>query len=300
MPTALLDPTLDVVFQVLLARNQHLLVKLLTAVLRPSSPIALATVLNPGLPKAEVDDRGAVLDVRVRLEDGREVNVEMQRNGRPAQRERALYYWARQYSALLVQGDDFEALVPCVAIWILGYRELPGARFHRTFRVHDVRDQTLFSDALELHTVELPKLPGAGDEGEEASLVRWGRFFATRSDAELEGLAMSDPDLRQAKEALERLSLDAEVRELARRREIALDLARISEAAARKEGKAEGRAEGKAEGKAEAVLDLLADAGVAVSEEHRARIMGCKDAETLRRWLRRARSARAIEELFEP
>lgn len=69
----LLDPKLDVVFKMLFAAegNEHLLVSLLTAVLRPSSPIAHVQVANPELPKELASDRGVRLDVLVELEDGR-------------------------------------------------------------------------------------------------------------------------------------------------------------------------------------------------------------------------------------
>jgi hypothetical protein len=47
-----------------------------------------------------------------------------------------------------------------------------------------------FSDALELHVVELPKLAGC-EISSELDLVSWARFFAAESDEELEELARS-------------------------------------------------------------------------------------------------------------
>ena len=72
----------------------------------------------------------------------------------------------------------------------------------------------------------------------------------------------------------------------------------------RAEGKAEGRAEGRSEGeivgriigRAEAVLDLLADLPDKVPEELKDAILAEKDEETLRRYLRQARSAGSVEE----
>jgi predicted transposase/invertase (TIGR01784 family) len=83
-----LDPKLDVIFKLLLSspRNEALLTSLITAVLRPSVPIASVTVLNPELPKDLADDKGALLDVLVRLGDGRQVDVEMQSCSRPGLR----------------------------------------------------------------------------------------------------------------------------------------------------------------------------------------------------------------------
>jgi hypothetical protein len=49
-----------------------------SAVLKPCSPIREATVLNPALPRELPRDRSVVLDIRLLLDDGRQVDVEMQ------------------------------------------------------------------------------------------------------------------------------------------------------------------------------------------------------------------------------
>jgi hypothetical protein len=67
---------------------------------------------------------------------------------------------------------------------------------------------------------------------------------------------------------------------------------------AKAKGEAEGLARGKAEGKAEAVLDILQDRGLVVSETQRARVLSCSDLNLLRHWLRRALSVQSTDELF--
>jgi Arc/MetJ-type ribon-helix-helix transcriptional regulator len=57
-------------------------------------------------------------------------------------------------------------------------------------------------------------------------------------------------------------------------------------------------AEAKAEGKAEAVLQLLEARSVAVGDEVRARILACRDLAQLERWLLRAATVTAVDELF--
>ncbi|MCQ4204963.1 hypothetical protein M4J06_003336 [Streptomyces coelicoflavus] len=58
------------------------------------------------------------------------------------------------------------------------------------------------------------------------------------------------------------------------------------------------RAEGRAVGRAEAILLLLGDRGVEVSEEARERILGCQDLEVLDLWVRRAVTAVSVAEVF--
>jgi predicted transposase/invertase (TIGR01784 family) len=238
-----LDPKLDVVFKLFFSRNQDLLVSLLTALLHPPVPIASVALVDFALPKSAVDDKGGVLDVLVRLEDGRLVDVEMQCRRHPGLRQRAMFYWARLYASEGRVGQAYQDRPPCVSIFILDFRELPGERFHRIFRVRDVHDGEVFSDALELHTVELPKLPEEGADSGELELERWGRFLAAGSDAELEALAMSDPVMGKAKEALDILSAEPSAQELARQRERAQWTYEFEMAMARKEGREEGREE---------------------------------------------------------
>jgi hypothetical protein len=111
--------------------------------------------------------------------------------------------------------------------------------------------------------LELPKLDEALDRNDEPNLVLWGRFLSATTDAELDTLAIENPVLKQAKEALETLSDDPSARVQAEMREMALlsyklDMGKVwhdgvakGEARGRAEGEARGRAEGEARGRAE-------------------------------------------------
>jgi predicted transposase/invertase (TIGR01784 family) len=296
----LLSPTLDVVFKMLFAdpRNHELLLSLLGAVLRPPSPIADATVLNAEVPKDAVGDKGLVLDVAVDLADGSRVDVEMQADVRPGLRRRALLYWARLYDSQIGRGGDYRRLRPTVSVFFLGERLLRGSRFHSTFRVLEVHDQEVFSEAFELHVVELPKLGAIeeAEQSEEQKLVGWGRFLAVRTRKELEELDMNDPMIEKAKEALERLSMDPQAQELARVRELARWTHAFELDAAREEGEARGEARGRAEG----ILAVLEARRIPVPDAVRERVRACADLATLDRWLARAATCASAEQVVEP
>ena len=46
------------------------------------------------------------------------------------------------------------------------------------------------------------------------------------------------------------------------------------------------------------VLDVFDARGIAVSDEHRERILGCTDIETLKRWLRSSVTVASADDLF--
>jgi flagellar biosynthesis/type III secretory pathway protein FliH len=64
------------------------------------------------------------------------------------------------------------------------------------------------------------------------------------------------------------------------------------------EGRAEGEAKGKAEGKAQAVLAVLEARGLRISDEQRARVLGCADLDELERWVRKAVTVKTTAALF--
>jgi predicted transposase/invertase (TIGR01784 family) len=310
-----LDPKLDIVFWMLFGadRNRDLLISLLNAVLRPPEPIATVTVLHAQPEKANADEKSIALDVRVQLESGEQVDVEMQSQRRPAQRERALYYWARLYAGQLLRGAEYSDLRRCAVILITNFAELVGSHFHSTFALGEVRSGERLTDHLELHVVELPKLRQAMERNEEPDLLAWGRFLSATGDEELEELARSNPVLRSAKEALERLSADPEARLRAEQREMALltyelDLAKVrregyaegkaeGHAEGRAEGHAEGKAEGRAQGKAALLLTLLAQRFGPVPLQARATVEAASEVD-LDRWTRGVLTASSLDELL--
>ena len=294
-------------------QNRALLLSLLNAVLIPERPIVAAELLHAQPERADADAKSIALDLRVRLKTGEQIDVEMQTQPRPAQRQRALYYWSRLYGGQLPRGADYSKLRRCVVVLITKYQELDTSRFHSIFEARERHDSQLLTDQLELHLVELPKLQDAARRNDEPSLVRWGKFLAATADEDLEALAMQDPILSQAKDALDRLSADPDARIRAEMRELALISYELDIGAARDEGEARGRAEGEARGRAEGeargraegetsgraqmMLHLLALKFGELSDDSRQRV-GRATADDLQTWSQRLLSAKSIEAVF--
>jgi predicted transposase/invertase (TIGR01784 family) len=291
----LLDPKLDVVFKMLFAdeRNRELLCSLLSAVLDQN--ITDVEVLNPDIPKETVAEKGAVLDIRARLKSGERTNIEMQTTSHPGLRQRVLYYWSRSYTSQLGRGDRYFELAKAVSIFILNFEELTTSRYHNVFRVLEIQDHVPLSDDLCIHVLELPKLPRAPAAAEAPPVLRWGRFFAAKTDTELEQLAMIDPDLERAKTALERLSADPAAQELARERELAAWNYERGLRLAHKEGHKEGRMEGKVEGERVVLRRLLSRKFGELPESVRARLEQAS-IEELERWTEQLLNASSLEE----
>jgi len=294
-----LNPRVDLVFSLLFGaeQNRRLLIALLDDVLRPAAAIVSVETL-PARPEAyDVQDKVVFLDLRVRLEGGEQVDVEMQTRRHVALRPRVLYYWGRLYTGQLQRGEPYSGLKRCAVVLIADFVELATPRFHSVFQARQRSTAELLTDHLELHVLELPKLQDTLVGMDEPALAAWCRFLAAETDEELEALAMQHPILKDAKDALEKLSADPEAREQAERREIELKLYEYGAATIRAEGRAEGRTEGRAEGKQSALLELLTVKFGELPPVVQTRLEAATEGD-LDLWLKRLLTAKTLEAVF--
>jgi hypothetical protein len=204
VPVKYLDPTLDIVFKLLLVRSPELLRDMIEAVLNPPTPIESVEILNPEIPRDYPADKGIALDLRLRLENGHLIDLEMQSTVPEGIHARFVYYWAKIFAGSLKAGGDYTSLRPTISI------------------------------------LELPHLRLASAD-RRAKLERWARFLAAQTPDEFEALANEDPTMNTARNALERLSSDPEAQRLAEERETAQLVHQHYMASASEAGEARGK-----------------------------------------------------------
>jgi len=291
-----LDPTLDVVFKLMLCREPALLRDMLECTL--ARPVVSAGILNPSLLGDRVRDKQVHLDVRTALDDGSRADLEMQRRSVRSLVPRLLIYGARDYAAQLVRGEDYSRLTPTRVIAWLGepLPDPPLDRLHSIFELRERHTHVLLSDHLSFHLLQLsnaPSLPQPEVTGYAAQVERWARFFTARDEAALAQLAAEDPTMHLATQTLEELSQDPEACRLALERAQELALYRYDLATSRDEGREEGRRGALAEtllkfldqrfGQPPAVVQALVRAAT---------------AQQLDAWLGRVLTARSVDEIF--
>jgi predicted transposase/invertase (TIGR01784 family) len=290
-----LDPSLDVVFKLLFTsrpESNELLIELLTAVLRPKRPFKKVAVRNPEVPREALTEHGTVLDILAELDDHTRIDIEMQCDRRPSFRKRALYYWARMFGADLVRGDQYDGIRPAISVLFVGYREIEGDRVHSIFRLLEVHDHERFTDAMEVHVIELNKLDRATreEQRDEAKLLAWTKFFAAKTDEEMKEATMKDAAVEKAHKVLEQVSADPVARRLAEQRLLAEVTWKMDLDAVRAEGEARGEEKGRGAARS-AVLDLCEVLGIEPTEPQRASLdaMSLSELDALRATIKRER-----------
>jgi len=254
-----LKPKNDFVFGRLFGEKEskESLIALLNAILRKngSEPIVeLKVIENKQLKKLVMDEKAGSLDIRAELENGEQVNVEMQIVNHYNMIKRTLFYMAKLFTASITAGDDHALLKKTIVINLIDFELFEFERFHSTFHFYEDHEQNMMlTDALEVHFIEFPKFDRAIKDKSDA-LHRWLMFLDERlPEEELKELMAMDPIIQKTEEQLELMSSDEFIRELAEARAKALSDWNSSMAGSRAEGIAIGRAEGIAKGNAEGI-----------------------------------------------
>ncbi|SFF48112.1 conserved hypothetical protein (putative transposase or invertase) [Paenibacillus algorifonticola] len=223
-------------------------------------PLSEIILLNPYTDKDSPRDKQSILDIRAKTNEGEIINVEMQLFNKYDTEKRTLFYWSKQYSGQLQEGQSYSQLKRCVTINILNYSLLPNDLYHNVFHLREDRTGISLIDDIEIHFLELSKLDEQAVPIEKGGLVNWLLFLKGADQSKWEALTMNEPVLKKAMDTLEFLSQDLEARRQYEDRQKYLhDEASMIEAALSRgfaEGAAEGEAKGEAKGKMEAKKEI--------------------------------------------
>ena len=139
----------------------------------------------------------------------------------------------------------------CIGINILDFKYVKETeRFHTIYHIREDSENICYTDIMEWHLIELPKLPKTEDG---TVLYDWIRFLKAEKKEEFDMAASSNEYIREAVDTLEIISQDEQKRLEYNARQKALWDYNTLMAENYIKGKAEGRAEGRAEGEARGI-----------------------------------------------
>ena len=169
-------------------------------------------ILNPYLRKIHEDDKLGILDVRIIMNNDTVIDVEIQLSELSVWPDRSLFYAAKMYADQIEQGQKYDVLKKCVSISILDFnlfKEEPG--FYSCFHIREDTHGFLYTDKMEFHVIELPKLPAELKE-DCAGLELWAKFINAERKEEFDMLAEKDPYINSAYQQLQVISQDKQKR----------------------------------------------------------------------------------------
>lgn len=205
------------------------------------------------LRKEHVIDKFGVLDICVLLNGTTQIDVEIQVASFPLWPERSLFYLCKLFAGRITEGENYGSLGKCIHVGILDFVLFPEVEtYHSCYHFREDNRRQLYSDKMEIHILELPKL--AQKEYPASELLDWVRFLSADSREEMERMAEKNEYLEKAYERLKFMSAD----EIKRREYLAREMAIRDHNYLMGENLRQGRAQGIAEGRTEGeVIKLI-------------------------------------------
>lgn len=195
----------------------------IAAVLGISPEEVVSTELKPThLRVKHQKDKLGILDVHVILNGEIQIDMEIQVAQFLFWRERSLFYLSKMYSDIILAGEGYQVLGKCIHVGILDFILFEeDEEYYSCFHLWEDKRRRIYSDKLEIHIVELPKL--AEHEYPETALLKWARFFNAEKKEEFEMVAKTDPHIQKAYDQLLYMSGNEEKRLLYEARQKALN-----------------------------------------------------------------------------
>ena len=150
----------DTLFKILFTKYPGLLKKLVAVLLGIAyESIEQFNITNPNISPEELGKKFCKLDI-VMTVNGQIVDLEIQVADEGNYPDRSIYYWAREFSIGINEGDDYSSLPRTIVISILGFNLFSNPqKFHSEFQCLEVTTYEPLTDKMVMHFYELNKLP---------------------------------------------------------------------------------------------------------------------------------------------
>mgnify|MGYP004608863287 CR=1 FL=1 len=257
MKRELLSKTNDKVFKEIFTRNKSCMADFLKCILNiPDEEFDDLEFLDTHTRKGSPLDGEYILDIKVKTKSNI-IDVEMQVKRSPILEQRIIVYLANMVKDQSCDGFKYKDIKKSVSVIIAAEHNITedGRYFHK-YNMRDEKDNSMFTDLLEVDLLELKKLPKT-DDGTD--LWDWLRFIKTNNEEEMEMLAQENPEIEKAYDALQDLSNDevlrheAQQREMYLQNEMAINEERYEQGV--REGKEQGVKEGMKKGKEQGIKE---------------------------------------------
>ncbi len=135
---ALMQPKIDFAFKLIFGDEKHkdITIAFLSDVLKiPRQELVDIEFINTELLREFQEDKKGILDIRVKLRDNRQINVEIQILLTRFMPQRSLFYWAKMFVSQIKAGDTYSQIKKCITINIVDFKTTPLDKLHSCFHL---------------------------------------------------------------------------------------------------------------------------------------------------------------------
>ena len=205
----LMKPKVDFAFKEIMM-NPNARVGFLSAILKLNpNDVKETQILNTNLRKLHEEDKQGILDVRILLNNLVEIDIEIQLAELKVWADRSLFYLAKMYVEQIEAGDTYKVFKRCVSISLLNFTLFHDTdEFYSCFHLREDTRNTIYTDKMEFHVVELPKLPKELQE-DSSDILLWAKFINAEKKEEFNMLATKSPYIQSAYEQLQVINVSS-------------------------------------------------------------------------------------------
>jgi predicted transposase/invertase (TIGR01784 family) len=208
----------DTLFKLLFTKYPDLLKRLVAALLGIQYElIEQFSITNPEISPEELGKKFCRLDINMTV-NGQIIDLEVQVSNEGNYPVRTLFYWAREFSTGLDEGEDYSLLPRTIVISIVNFNLFTDPqKYHSEFQILEVTSHEPLTDKMVLHFFELKKLPPLDVTDNSRDL--WLKLFKADTEEELTKIEeMGVPIMSEAIVAYRHISASPEFKEIERMR----------------------------------------------------------------------------------
>ena len=205
--------TNDCMFHIVFQKNPKALLGLCASLLHMHpEEIHSVEVLNPLEFKKMPTDKAFVLDLKVRLNDNRILNFEVQVIDEEDWPERSLTYTCRTFDHLQ-KGQSYLDVKPVRHIGFLDY-DLKNftPEFYATYQILNIKNYEIYSSKFALSVVNLNQIELATEEDRTYGIDHWARLFKATTWEAIKKMAQENEYISSAAETMFESSQDESMR----------------------------------------------------------------------------------------
>ena len=202
------------------------------------------------------DDKLGILDIRAKVNNSVDINIEMQLVDEKNIEKRIIFYLSKMYTQNLKKSHNYAELNKCISILFIDFELEKLKEIPKYLTKWNIQEETyskiILTDVIELYIINLSKIE---KYSENTLLDTWVKFISNSEDLNMEN---ADESIKKAKEVLDEISEDEHEQYLAHLREKYIFERQGIEEAGFDKGLAQGLAKGLAKGLAEKKQSLEA------------------------------------------
>ena len=229
----LMDLRIDYAFKLLFATGETLyLISLLNAIFASAGIVRTVqslTILSPQLERQSAEDKLSILDVYAKLDDGSEVLIEMHLYDMEELKYKTIHSWARVYNGGLKSGQDYSEQAPviCVSFMAKAVDTSEPNKIHKCCKIADIESKKIFTDALELHYINMKAFVNSVGNKNMSKLEKWLAVMTEKDvtdKAIIKDVCEQEEDIAMAVATLEKMSMDKITRMAYEKRQQEIDM----------------------------------------------------------------------------